>query len=628
MRDLKSLSKELGFDVTETPSIVNKTVTVIKEGLYYLSDIGWNDLPDNCYLNKQTCGCGATHLAITNDVNYVIASPYVRLITNKVEQHDSIIPVHHGISDSKIKERYEKCVKDGVPIKIMTTYEGISKLLSFDWFDPKAFKLMIDEAHDIVNFGLFRKEAVSVMLNSFKLFRSFVFVTATPNKEQFLPKRLADISHIELNWKSARTVRINIQKAKKNGNDFIVEKCRQYLHNEIDGNAHIFYNSVKEIVSVIKALKKLPHYDSSKIKIVCADNDYNNRTIKKEGDNLLSKSLLNSKKINFYTSCVFEGADIYDNVGRTYIVVNNKRNNTKVCMTTLVPQICGRIRDSIYNSQVDMLVCGEIDCVNRTRQEWFDIVVDNLVAGKSAVDSFNYTKTLPNSAKILNRVRSNALSDPYLLVDFETGDIQLNDGALHTEMQRYDIIHAQYQILSKNEDEFKNQTTSLYETNIVLDAFDNLEGSYKTVVDKVVDFRILMQEYIESVKTNNTEKEEFISSNHPYLKDYLSLLGEDKIKALKYRKKDVEQEYNLVKLKDSKFFDVVKSIPVQSGDIVSVKEAKEMISTAFNDTGIKKKVTAKVFEDYFHVEHKVITINGIRQRAYKVLSVKNTNLLY
>lgn len=628
MRDLEALSKQLGFSVVEPPSVLNKTVHVIREGLYYLSDIGWKDLPDNCYLNKQTCGCGATHLAITNDINYVIASPYVRLINNKVEQHSNIIPVYSDITDGAIKKKYLSQKSEGLPIKFMTTYEGVSRLMSFEWFNPKDFKLMVDESHDIVNFGLFRKEAVSNILTNFHLFKSYVFVTATPNKEHFLPKQLVEVPHIELNWKSAKTVKINIQKASKNGNDFIVEKCRQFFYGEVDGNAHIFYNSVKEIVSVIKALKKLPNYDSSQVKVVCADNDYNNRAVKKEGLDLLSKSLLNSRKINFYTSCVFEGADIYDKEGKTFIVVNNKRNSTKLCMTTLVPQICGRIRDSIYNSEINMLVCGNIDCVKYSRTQWFEIVLDNMIAAKSAVDSFMYTKNLPNSTAILNRMRNNALYDPYLLVDYNTGDICLNESALHAEMQRYDIIHSQYQILSKNEDEFKKEVSSLYETNIVDNAFEGLTGSFKSVVDKVVDFRVLMQEYITSVKDLDLQKASFIENNHPYLKLYYEALGEDKIKALKYRKKDVEREYSVFKLKESRFFDVIKNIKVVSGDIITVKEAKELVDTAYKALGIKTKVTGKTFEDYYIVEPKLVTIQGKRHRSYKVLSVKNVNLLY
>ena len=37
----------------------------------YLSDC-LDDLPDNVYLNKTTTGCGASHLCLTNNVNYVV----------------------------------------------------------------------------------------------------------------------------------------------------------------------------------------------------------------------------------------------------------------------------------------------------------------------------------------------------------------------------------------------------------------------------------------------------------------------------------------------------------------------------------------------------------------------------
>lgn len=136
-----------------------------------------------------------------------------------------------------------------------------------------------------------------------------------------------------------------------------------------------------------------------------------------------------------------------------------------------------------------------------------------------------------------------------------------------------------------------------------------------------------MQEYISCVQNEDVEKEGFIANNHPLLKEYYEALGEDKIKALKYRKKDVEKAYSLRQLKDSKFFDVIKNLNVVSGDIITIKDAKDMLEYSYNNLELKTKVTAKTFEDYFIVENKLVTIQGKRQRAYKVLSAKNVNLL-
>lgn len=145
---------------------------------------------------------------------------------------------------------------------------------------------------------------------------------------------------------------------------------------------------------------------------------------------------------------------------------------------------------------------------------------------------------------------------------------------------------------------------------------------------KVVDFRVLMQEYIVSVKSEDVDKVAFLDDNHPMLKLYYEEIGEDKLKALKYRKKDVEDEYSLRKLKSGKFFDVIKNTNVISGDIITVKEAKEVIQNAFLKVNLGGKVTAKTFEEYFIVEPKLVTVQGRRQRAYKVLSPRNINLLF
>lgn len=55
------------------------------------------------------------------------------------------------------------------------------------------------------------------------------------------------------------------------------------------------------------------------------------------------------KKVNFYTSTCFEGCDIYDERGRVYIVSDGNKRHTQLDISTLLIQICGRIRNSVYN---------------------------------------------------------------------------------------------------------------------------------------------------------------------------------------------------------------------------------------------------------------------------------------
>ena len=619
----------LGFDVDYTPTIIHKRVVEIPKGNVRLTDsgVGWNDLPSRTYLNKQTTGCGATYLSITNDIDYVIAVPYIRLIENKLEKHsDIIIPVYGDIKNQTIDGLYKKAKAKGLPIKLMVTYEGIPRLFSFDWFNPKDFKLLVDEAHDLCNFGLFRRGAVNYILDNYKLFKDYVFVTATPNKEQFIPKKLAGIEFMSLNWADAKKTNISVQKVTKNGNDYIVETCRQYLDGEIDGSAHIFYNSVKEIVSVVKSIMALPNYKKDSIKIVCSDSDFNKRNINKVDSGLFHKSLSPTKIINFYTSCVFEGCDIEDEFGRTYIVVNSNRTSSKVCMTTLVPQICGRVRNSVYINDVKMLVCGNIDCLDYTRDEWLSVVVDNLLKAKSAVDTYNHAKHLPNNQKILNTLRNSATIDPYLILT-DDKDIIINQCAMQSEMQRYDIIHAQYYTISQSTVAVEDNVESLYKTNIVDDAFQPLGGVYKSVVNKIGDYKVMMKQYIKAINENDQDTIDFIDLHVPICKRHLSVLSQDRMHTLRYRKKDVEIEYDYLVRKQGDFYKILNKMNLKSGDYITGADFVIRLTDVYRKLGIDTKVTTRMIHQYYNVKDKFLVIDGKNTRGYKITSIVGENEL-
>lgn len=619
----------LGFDVDYTPTIIHKRVVEIPKGNVRLTDsgVGWNDLPSRTYLNKQTTGCGATYLSITNGVDYVIAVPYIRLIENKLEKHsDIIIPVYGDIKNQTIDGLYKKAKAKGLPIKLMVTYEGIPRLFSFDWFNPKDFKLLVDEAHDLCNFGLFRRGAVNYILDNYKLFKDYVFVTATPNKEQFIPKKLAGIEFMSLNWADAKKTNISVQKVTKNGNDYIVETCRQYLDGEIDGSAHIFYNSVKEIISVVKSIMALPNYKKDSIKIVCSDSDFNKRNINKVDSGLFHKSLSPTKIINFYTSCVFEGCDIEDEFGRTYIVVNSNRTSSKVCMTTLVPQICGRVRNSVYINDVKMLVCGNIDCLDYTRDEWLSVVVDNLLKAKSAVDTYNHAKHLPNNQKILNTLRNSATIDPYLILT-DDKDIIINQCAMQSEMQRYDIIHAQYYTISQSTVAVEDNVESLYKTNIVDDAFQPLGGVYKSVVNKIGDYKVMMKQYIKAINENDRDTIDFIDLHVPICKRHLSVLSQDRMHTLRYRKKDIEIEYDYLVRKQGDFYKILNKMNLKSGDYITGADFVIRLTDVYRKLGIDTKVTTRMIHQYYNVKDKFLVIDGKNTRGYKITSIVGENEL-
>ena len=58
------------------------------------------EIPANCLFNKKQTGCGATELAIRNNIPTIIAMPYVALVKNKTIYRKDDISVQ-GVYASK-----------------------------------------------------------------------------------------------------------------------------------------------------------------------------------------------------------------------------------------------------------------------------------------------------------------------------------------------------------------------------------------------------------------------------------------------------------------------------------------------------------------------------------------------
>ena len=104
-------------------------------------------------------------------------------------------------------------------------------------------------------------------------------------------------------------------------------------------------NSVTFIGKVIRHAKLTPE----QVRIVCSTSgeSYDRNKEKIDGFPI---SMPNGRpcKINFYTSTSFEGCDVFDKVGRTYIVSDGTAVHSMLDISTTIRQIAGRIRDTRY----------------------------------------------------------------------------------------------------------------------------------------------------------------------------------------------------------------------------------------------------------------------------------------
>ena len=163
------------------------------------------------------------------------------------------------------------------------------------------------------------------------------------------------------------------------------------LDSRLEHNLHIFVNSVEFIAKVIDLAKLTPE----QVKVVCSvsgDNGENNQR-KLGKDYPIGQPSDPVRKINFYTSTCFEGCDLYDENGVTFIVSDGSKSHTLLDISTLFTQICGRLRDSKYK--------GEIIHVYSTTKYSRDVTLDEFVAATK--------KTLQEAVQYADEI--NSLSD-------------------------------------------------------------------------------------------------------------------------------------------------------------------------------------------------------------------------
>ncbi len=125
--------------------------------------------------------------------------------------------------------------------------------------------------------------------------------------------------------------------------------CKNRILDGVGANYHMFFNSVRGIVEVIE----LAGLEPENCRIICAENKGNKEKLPRGFE--IESTNGPVRTINFYTSTCFEGCDLFDENGRTFIVCDPHRPNTLLDISTSMLQICGRIRNSRFRGQMTLI---------------------------------------------------------------------------------------------------------------------------------------------------------------------------------------------------------------------------------------------------------------------------------
>lgn len=547
------------------------------------------ELPTNCLYSKGKVGCGGTSLAIEGDKPYVICVPFICLIDNKLHQYPNErfngeilgITAQTGRIDIKY---YIRRVE--IP-KIIVTYDSLQKVV--DCIDPSQFNLLVDEYHLLFNAYSYRHDAVHTVLNNYNKFKTFTFMTATPLEEEFILDELKHLPYIEEKWD--KTIDVVIQSVKcESVEGSTIKLIKDFLNNTIDGNAYIFVNSVDFIKSI---LNKIPELDDTNTRVI-----YSKRNKTKLRLNN-SSTTDNPKKINFLTSTVFEGSDIYDENGRIIIISDPSRSNTLLDISTSIQQIAGRIRNSKYINCITHLF-RTTRYVDTPYEEFKQLISRNIVNTQKAIVEFN------NLSDYTRSMLKEFSADAY--IQKENGYFVYDPNLAKIDLYNYKVVNGLYKCRVNLEQEYNKYN------------FDVQQFKDNAININVNNNIISFKDVIKQIQETNTISE-LVQKRYPWLEDAINVLGFNTFSTLKYVQKDIKNLYlqKLDKSLDVKIAMMLKS-KITLGQFYKIGCIKDILTNIYENLNINQKAKSNDIEKYYITEPKTKKVNGIPVKGLILLT--------
>lgn len=584
------------------------------------------DLPHNCIFNKVVTGCGATTIALYNGEDYVIAVPYTELITNKTGLTEAGVSrcTFNGVTREVFALFGEKKDAEGKLISYLAT-DGVKKIIStydkipflIEHLEPSKYRLLIDEYHTLLKAYSYRQKAVDGVLNNFRRFKSFCFMSATPLRPTFQPSCLDGVPYEEAEWDRVDTMHVDLMPTNK-PYAFVKNIINEYVRKgycEYNGiksyEVFFFLNSVTDIANIVKDSSLRPNL----VRIICADKETNQKKL--AGYNI-ENSRSKNKMINFITSKSFEGADYFSDTGLCVVVSTKHCEYTQANIDTDIPQIAGRIRTK-SNPFRNILVhiCSK---TNRpqdiTKEEMEQKVEENINKAIETVAFFNSANgNVRDDLRIKLKDKMNAL---YMRYDDMNDCFVLNDILPKLEMYNWELHRIIYSSGVALASSYQESGIDCNTTYIICN------DSVKSFVHRA-SFKELFLRYVE-LKGNlyyMGDETDTIAQQEPLVKEAYEKLGSDEVKKLKYVKKAINDR--LIN-EDTTLNRNNKIAQLLSGRInegfISSSDLSRLIGWAYSQVGETAKPTASHLEKWYECKKTTKRVAGKPTSGYIVYRPK------
>lgn len=567
----------------------------------YLNQIR-TELPLNCLYNKVRVGCGGTTLAITNDKPYVIAVPYVSLVESKESQHNNLFGVKAGVSIKDIKEYIEET---SVP-KIITTYDGLRKVMEV--IDPKDFYLLVDEYHVLFQQYSFRYDTIHYILENYNKFKAYTFMTATPVSPDEIHKlqldELENIDYIEEIWSDDNELSVRVKAYQcKSPLAMVCELVKKHLTGSLEGNAYFFVNSLKFISQVFDCFDNLQK-DARVIYSI-------NNTKGYEFDRGSVSD--DPKKINFLTSTTFEGCDIYDENGVTYIVSDSNKQHSLLDISTSVQQIVGRIRNSKYKGNI-----AHIYNYNR----YSNLTPDEFAAKQEECMTLSVQISNEINTRLSEVTRKAIYTDaeeaPYVV---KRGGVFFADNNLRKlDFYNY-IVHSNYSCKTMIEDAYVRQNAVVESEKWFTTLKEVLDGVEMAKSTPKIRFVEAVKECREASLQGRMMELQTIRKygvKFPLLSEAIEKLGYEQLATLQYVQSKIKDRLLQLDNHTSIRCKVIRKLAFLNGEWVSNVDAKRRLQKAYNALKINRTAKSTDLAQYYSLKRQMKTVNGKRVEGYSI----------
>ena len=496
--------------------------------------------------------------------------------------------------------------------KIMCTYDKMEMLLHF--IDPKDYRLLVDEYHTLLKAYSFREKAINRVFSTYRMYKSFCFMSATPIMPDFKPSILDDVEEVMADWDNVEKITVNLQYSNK---PFLTAAniINRYKTNgfiEVNGNksyeAFFFINSVNEICKILKHC----NLTNDNARIICADTEDNR---KKLGDFNISTSNSANKQFTFITCKSFEGVDYFSDSAISFVVSSASAEHTKLAIDTDIPQIVGRIRSKnnpfrnkivhIYNrtnKDIDLITTFEemTDITNRTEE-----------AAKQQIEKYNKATTRAEKIAIKRLINND------LILETEDG-IYYNDAIRKLDLYNFKVNQIIYKSGISVRTEYQErgvQTTAI--------TYNKEEEEMRTENEtKAITFK---EAYLKALSCQDlVQRDQYLKVD--LVKEAIEELTPEEVRAARYTKKAVKELLISKNEKLNQFTKAIKMIKKEMpyNEFIPVAKVKEILSNVYEILGIDKKAKATDITAFFYAKRATRRINGVNTDTICIIRPKGT----